>query len=113
LSSYFYETREEERQRATGKTSKVVIISAMRKLLNRVCSVTIHREHFRSAIARDDFGNGREFALDGPHGLAEGTPPMRVCVGAEPRERRGWDGAACEVYGARVERLTAKALRQM
>jgi hypothetical protein len=82
LSSYFYETREEERQRATGKTSKVVIISAMRKLLNRVCSVTIHREHFRSAIARDDFGNGREFALDGPHGLAEGTPhmnPPRKC----------------------------------
>ena len=45
--------------------------------------------------------------------LAEGTPPMRACVGAEPRERRGWGGAACEVYGALVERLTAKALRQM
>src|SRR5271155_1455327 len=38
---------------------------------------------------------------------------MRACVGAEPRERRGWGGAACEVYGALVERLTAKALRQM
>ena len=35
---------------------------------------------------------------------------MRACVGAEPGERRGWGGAACEVYG---ERLTAKALRQM
>ena len=22
--------------------------------------------------------------------LAEGTPPMRACVGAEPGERRGW-----------------------
>jgi hypothetical protein len=38
---------------------------------------------------------------------------MRACVGAEPGERRGWGGAACEVYGALVERLTAKALRQM
>ena len=37
---------------------------------------------------------------------------MRACVGAEPRERRGWGRAACEVYGA-LERLTAKALRQM
>ncbi len=35
--------------------------------------------------------------------LAEGTPPMRACIGAEPRERRGWGGAACEVYGALVE----------
>jgi hypothetical protein len=32
---------------------------------------------------------------------------------AEPGERRPWGGAACEVYGALVERLTAKALRQM
>ena len=29
------------------------------------------------------------------------------------RAERGWGRAACEVYGALVERLTAKALRQM
>ena len=48
-----------------------------------------------------------------PRYLAEGTPPMRACVGAEPRGRRGSGRAACEGYRALMERLTAQALRQM
>jgi hypothetical protein len=45
--------------------------------------------------------------------LAEGTPPMREHASERSQESGEVGDGLCEVYGALVERLTAKALRQM
>ena len=103
-----------ERLRAAGKPGKVAVIAAMRKLLTAVWSVATHRKPF---VPHLPWGacptrRGDERGLMNSRYLAQRTAPMRACVGAEPRERRGGRGrSACVVYGALEERLIAKALR--